>query len=295
MIKKIFVLSVLFLILASCTNKKSIETSYTKSIKQWHNNRVERLKESIWLKLVGLYWLEKGENTFGSDKSNDIIFPENTPKHIGKFIVENSEVTVVINKGIDVFSDSSIITELKLISDMHKEKNELKLNSFTWFLIERGEKLGIRLYDNNNPALKKFTDIETYAPDSSWKIEADYIPYNPPKELIIPSAIGTSEIDTCKGKIQFEKDGNTYSLDPIGEDNGFFIVFADETSGKETYGAGRFLSAPAPDENNKVILDFNKAYNPPCAFSKFATCPLPPKDNYLKIAVTAGEKNYGHH
>jgi len=296
MFKKFILFTIPLLLLISCAEKKEIETPYTKSINEWHTSRVERLKESIWLRLAGLYWLEEGENTFGSDKSNSTIFPENTPAHIGKFILENGEVKVVINNDVDVMCDSAKVTELKLISDVSENKNDLTLGSYTWFLVERGGKFGIRLYDDNNPALAEFTDIETYPADSTWRIEADYIPYDPPKLITIPSIIGYADTDSCKGRLQFEKDGQVYSLDPVSSSEyGFFIVFADETSGKETYGAGRFLSASAPDENNKVIIDFNKSYNPPCAFSKYATCPLPPKDNYLKLAVTAGEKNFGHH
>ena len=124
---------------------------------------------------------------------------------------------------------------------------------------------------------------------------AKYEPYNPPKSISIPTILGTIDKDTSPGALAFEKNGNQYKLDVIAEGNQFFIIFADETSGKETYGAGRFLYTDLPDSNGNVTLDFNKAYNPPCAFTPYATCPLPPKQNYLKLSVTAGEKEYGNH
>jgi len=189
-------------------------------------------------------------------------------------------------------SDSTKITKMELKSDMSGEVTELELEPFSWYVIERDGKFGIRLIDDSHPALKEFDGIELYRPDSTWRIKAEYIPYNPPKIVITPNVLGTESSDSCFGKIQFEKDGNTYSLDPSYAGDYYFIVFGDKTNGKETYGAGRFLSVQKPDSTGIFYIDFNKAYNPPCAFSKYATCPLPPKDNYLKLEVTAGEKMY---
>ena len=130
--------------------------------------------------------------------------------------------------------------------------------------------------------------------DKSWRIEASYVKFPEPRKIMVPTILGTVEENIANGNLSFTKDGKTYSLVPIVENYSYFLIFADETNGEETYGAGRFLYTALPDSNGKVILDFNKAYNPPCAFTKYATCPLPPKDNYLHLKVTAGEKKFGH-
>src|ERR1039457_7672851 len=138
----------------------------------------------------------------------------------------------------------------------------------------------------------KVTGVQTCALPI-W-IEASYVKCPEPRKIMVPTILGTVEENIANGNLSFTKDGNTYSLVPIVENDSYFLIFADETNGEETYGAGRFLYTALPDSNGKVILDFNKAYNPPCAFTKYATCPLPPKDNYLHLKVTAGEKKFGH-
>ena len=179
-------------------------------------------------------------------------------------------------------------------NDLSGNPTVLTLGSLKWFIIKRGEdKYGVRVRDLRASLLENFKGIDTFPINEDWKIIAKYEPYNPPKIISIPSIIGTVDQDTARGSLVFEVNGEKYKLDPIKEGNEFFIIFADETSGKETYGAGRFLYADMPDSLGNVILDFNKAYNPPCSFTKYATCPLPPKQNYLHLSVTAGEKNYG--
>ena len=153
---------------------------------------------------------------------------------------------------------------------------------------------GIRLRDSENPRIAGFTGIERFPVSEKWRIEAQFKPYDSVKIISVPTVLGTIDQSPCTGALVFEIDGREYSLDPITDEGspGFFIIFGDATNGKETYGAGRFLGAEAAGPGGKVILDFNKAYNPPCAFSPFATCPLPPKQNVLPVAVTAGEKAY---
>lgn len=294
---KLFVFFLTALLLASCNIKKE-ETAYTKYIHEWHKSRSERLlNKSIWLKLAGLYWLEEGENTFGSDKTNLIVFPEQAPAKMGVITLKDSVVSIKVNPNVKVFEDSTLVTEQRLFSDADENTTELRFEAFHWFIIKRDDKYGIRLIDDNHPQLKEFEGIDYFEPDSTWRIVADYVPYDPPKLVITPSIIGTESVDSVNGKIEFEKNGVKYSLDPQKGANGYFIVFADQTNGKETYGAGRFLYIDGFEKDGKIIIDFNKAYNPPCAFSKYATCPLPPKDNYLKLGVFAGEKNYSgaHH
>lgn len=270
---------------------------YIKEIKDWHSKRINNLKkENGWLNLTGLFWLKEGENKFGSDKSNDLLFPEGkAEKFIGSFFKKDSVITLKINEGVEVFYDSQRVSEMTLVDDLHKGTTVLAHRTLRWFIIKRGEnKYGVRLRDLDADLVKNFPGIDTFPVNDDWKIKAEFVPYNPPKELNIPTIIGTIEKEYSPGKLKFVIENRKFTLDVTDAGDKFFVVFADLTSGEETYGAGRFLYTAKPDENNIVTIDFNKAYNPPCAFTKYATCPLPTKDNYLKIRVTAGEKNFGH-
>jgi len=282
------------ILLAGC-EKQSANPEYVNSIRQWHKKRIERLKsETGWLNLIGLYWLNKGQNTFGSAKDNALIFPPDAPTHIGTFTLNDSSVTVTINPGVEVFSDSTKVSTMELKDDLSDDPTVLRNRSLRWFIINRNGKKGVRLRDINSPLVKEFKDIETYPIDEKWKVVAKFEPYPSPRIIQIPNIIGSVENDTVNGRLVFNLEGKTYTLDPVTEGNEFFLIFADETNGEETYGAGRFLYTEKPDSTGKTIIDFNKAYNPPCAFTKFATCPLPPKQNYLHLKITAGEKKYNH-
>jgi uncharacterized protein (DUF1684 family) len=292
----LFIFPLIFLLLAAGCEKDTGSPEYVKSIKQWHEKRVARLKtETGWLNLVGLYWLNEGKNTFGSAEDNDIVFPDNAPAHIGTFVLNNGVVTVKINPEVKVTNSSRPVSDMQLKDDLSDSTNVLQLGSLRWFIINRNGRYGVRLRDINAPLVKEFKGIETYPVNEKWRIDAKFDPYPEPKVIEIPNIIGSFEKDTVSGKLVFAIDGKTYTLDPVNEGNEFFIIFADETNGEETYGAGRFLYTDKPDSSGKVVLDFNKAYNPPCAFTRFATCPLPPKDNYLHLKITAGEKKYGNH
>ncbi|RMD49502.1 MAG: DUF1684 domain-containing protein [Ignavibacteria bacterium] len=297
--RKISLLFVLLFIMSSCSNelKENGSPEYIQSINDWHSKRIENLKKPDgWLSLVGLYWLNEGVNTFGSAKDNDIVFPEGTADdHIGEFIKKDSVITLKVYDNVKVLSKEMPVKETILIDDTKPNRTVLNHKNLIFYVIKRGpDKYGIRLKDTHSKLLKEFKGIERFPVNVDWKFNAKFVPYNPPKELNIPTIIGTIEKEMSLGKLVFSKDGNEYSLDVTNAGDSFFIVFADETSGEETYGAGRFLYTSKPDSNGIVVLDFNKAYNPPCAFTKYATCPLPTKDNYLKLKVTAGEKNYGH-
>ncbi len=282
----------LLVLIFGCTEHS--DTPYLKSIKQFHAKRIERLKQpDSWLTLVGLYWLKEGQNSFGTDESNDIVFPKGTaPKYIGVFTRNDSVVSVKINKGIKVFHNDTLVTSLVLRNDMLGNPTVLKYGSLTWYIIKRADKLGVRLKDSESKLLKEFTDIKMFLIDPKWKIEAEFIEYDNPKTVEIPTAIGTVEKGTAYGKLKFQIEGKDLTLEPLGKKDELFLVFADLTNGEETYGAGRFLAVDKPDTLGRIFIDFNKAYNPPCVFTRYATCPLPTKENMLKIKVTAGEKNF---
>ncbi len=291
--KRIIIIFVLSFFAFSCTNENKIETPYEKEINEWHAKRIEALKErSPWLRLAGLFWLEEGESTFGSSKENKIIFPADMPDFMGRLHLKEGVVKVTINDDINVILDSSVVKETEMIPDTKPNTTVLRFGNYNWYVIVREEMIGIRLLNEQNPELLSFEGIERYPVDPEWKIECDYIPYDPPKIIETPSVIGTVSRDSCYGRIEFERDGKTHSFEPTGKNGNFFAVFADATNGVETYGAGRFLVIRDTVKNGKITVDFNYAYNPPCAFSKYATCPLPTKENYLYLEVKSGEKIY---
>lgn len=271
--------------------KENGSPKYISEIKEWHNKRIENLKkENGWLNLAGLYWLKPGENKFGADKSNDLIFPEGkAPAFIGLLILKDSVVTIKVNDGIEVKSKGEKVATLELKNDTQGE-TVLELGSLRWFIIKRGEQYGVRLRDLESELLKTFKGVDSFPINSDWRIEAKLEKYNTPKKVEVPNVLGMIDTSFVAAALTFEKDGVAYKLDPIDGGKQYFVIFADETSGDETYGAGRFLYVDKADSTGKIYIDFNKAYNPPCAFTKYATCPLPPRQNHLRIKITAGEK-----
>jgi uncharacterized protein len=290
-----YLLPILFIsFLSGCNKKIETDPAYSADIANWHNKRVQNLKkETGWLNLAGLYWLNQGENTFGSDRSNDIIFPPTAPLKIGTITLNDSVAHLKVIGNIELTINGNKVKEALLLNDLSGKPTIMSVGSYKWNIIKRGNKYGIRLRDLNSPSVKSFPGIDTYPVDKSWRIEASFNKFTVPRKMMIPTIIGTVEENTVTGNVTFTKDGNKYSLVPIVEGDSYFFIFADETNGDETYGAGRFLYTSFPDSIGKVILDFNKAYNPPCAFTKYATCPLPPKENYLHLKVTVGEMKYG--
>ncbi len=289
------ILFVLILFTACNTNNKD---AYTQSINEWHKKRITALtKNTGWLTLSGLFWLEEGENTFGSDSSNQIIFPPKAPKFMGSFFLNDSLVSIKINEGVDVLIDSTKVTSMPLKNDNQKGMQVMSDGSLIWYIIKRTDKYGIRLKDTEHPNLKSFKGIEQFPIDAKWRVKARLEPYDSTKTIRIPNVLGQVSDSPCPGALVFEIDGKTYRLDPIADknDDEYWLIFADETNEEETYGAGRFLYVDKVDSTGTTYIDFNKAYNPPCVFSPYATCPLPPLQNRLPIRVTAGEKNWGKH
>jgi uncharacterized protein (DUF1684 family) len=269
---------------------------YVSEIEQWHQKRIERLKdENGWLTLVGLHWLKDGDNIFGSDKESDIVFPEGAPQNIGKIILKDSVLTLIVNKEVNVTNDGKSIKEIELEHDLSGNPTILDLDYLRWYIIKRGDRYGIRLRDINVSLRNKFDGIERFPVNEDWKITASFEAYEPPKIISLPTQIGTVEEEPSPGAIVFKKDGQTYKIDAVDTGKRLWLIFADETSGKETYGAGRYLYIDKADSTGKVIVDFNLAYNPPCVFTKFATCAFPPKQNFLKLEITAGEKMWEKH
>lgn len=297
MFKTVF-LFLIFFVLISCSKLSEEEQVYIQQINDWHKKRIESLTEKdSWLSLAGLFWLKEGENSFGADKTNDIVFPEGkATDFMGWFNLNDGEVKLRVKPGVNITGNDKVISDIIMQNDQTTNPTILKYESLTWFVIKRGEKYGIRLKDNKNPELEAFKGIDRYDVNPGWRIPATFKIYDPVKIIEIPTVLGTVVQDTAPGYLQFEINGKSYQLDPLGslKSKSLFLIFADQTNGDETYGAGRFLSVDFSHPDSTIYIDFNKAYNPPCAFTKYATCPLPPKQNQLPIEVTAGEKKYGH-
>lgn len=273
--------------------------TYVKAVDAWHAERTARLAaEDGWLTLVGLDWLKPGENTLGTAPGSTVLLPEGTaPAQAGTFILEGGQVRIRLMAGSGILVNGQSVAETPLKADVDGKPDLLRAGRITFYVIRRGDRFGIRMKDPEAPARKAFHDVARFPVDPAWRIEADFLPYTTPQARAIPTVLGTSEPMTAPGLLRFKVKGRTCTLEPVIEDPAhpeLFIIFRDATSGKATYPAGRFLTAAMP-KDGKVVLDFNRAYNPPCAFSHFATCPLPPKRNELRLAVRAGEKDYGDH
>ncbi len=292
MMNRISILS----LFALCTSfsVQAQDHSYEQSILGWRQERVASLKsENGWLNLAGLFWLGEGDNSFGADKSNKIVYPEGKcAAQLGHFTLKNGEVWLEVFAGAEVTANGHPVTEPLRVYPSEKPV-AMQSGPLRWFVIKREEKYGIRLRDLEHAAVQSFTGIDNYPIDSAWRVRA-YLEPAVDKKIPIANVLGQTLMMDCPGTLVFTIHGATYRLDALVEGDELFIIFADETSGVETYGAGRFVYAARPGPDGFTILDFNKAYNPPCAFTAFATCPLPPRQNWLPVSVVAGERNWEH-
>lgn len=274
------------------------DRAYAARIDQWHAQREANLKkETGWLSVVGLYPLREGANSLGSDSDNYIIFPEPASAHIGVVnVAADGKVTLAAGADANLKSGSETVTAVEMIPDTKPNTTLLENGRFQFHVIERAGRYYIRLKDRRSEALQNFTHIERFPVDPRWKITARWEPYDPPKAVQTPSILGYESEDSCPGAATFEFEGRTYRLEPTGDPQvSLFFVFGDATNEHETYGGGRFLYTDPPDSSGHVELDFNMAYNPPCVFTPYATCPLPRAGDRLPFRVEAGEKVYGEH
>jgi uncharacterized protein (DUF1684 family) len=255
--------------------------SYQSEIADWRRQREENLKrDGGWLTVAGLFWLHEGSNSFGRDPGNEIVLPDG-PARAGAFELHNGKVTVKMDG-----------TERELWAD---SMDAAKVGRLSLFVIKRSDKYGIRLKDPESEYRRNFHGIEYYPPKEDYKVAAKWVAE--PEKIPILNILGQTEAMESPGYAVFHLQGKEYRLRPVLETDDakeLFYIFRDQTAAKETYGAGRFLYSAMP-KDGQVVLDFNKAYNPPCAFTPYATCPLPPQENKLAVRIEAGEKKYGDH
>lgn len=286
------------LLMEAQLNRTAVETSpeYRSEIEAWQRGRAEGLqREGGWLSLVGLEWIEPGLNSVGSAADSMVTLPSSVPDKVGTILLRGRDAEFEAAPGVEVTSNGQRVHRTQLVPDSMGEPTELRIGTVTFHLIERAGRYAVRVRDTEAPARRNFRGLEYFPVDERYRVKARFIPYDPPKQIPVANIIGITEPMISPGALEFEIDGRKLSLDPVLETpdaERLFVIFGDRTNGRETYGAGRYFYADPPREGNEVVLDFNRAYNPPCVFTDYATCPLPPPQNKLPIEIPAGEKNY---
>jgi uncharacterized protein len=269
------------------------QTVYQNEVRKWRSDHETALKsENSWFSLAGLFWLKEGLNTIGKGANYDIQLTDNFKgEKFGEILFQNGLATLKVENNVEAITDGKQIAEIVLVSDENQKQTVIQTGSQTFYLIKRENKFGIRLKDKNSPSRLNFKGLYWFPINEKYRVTATFEPFPEPKEVLIPNTIGSGYRMKSEGILKFKLLGKNYSLQPAEENGRFFIIFRDLTSKTETYGVGRFLYAEK-SKDNKVILDFNKAENPPCAYTTFATCPIPPQQNRLQLAIKAGEKRY---
>jgi uncharacterized protein len=274
---------------ALLTLTMSATDNYQQEVEHWRAERQKKLAaEDGWLTVVGLDWLKEGENRVGADPSSEVVLPPGSaPQRVAVIRLHEGKAVLHPTPGVPLTLNGKPATETTLRED----DDILAINRLKFYVIQRGDRTGIRLKDNDSATRKHFQGLTWYPVDPTWRIQARFTAWTTPHSMGFHNTIGQEETEPSPGYATFQKDGREFRLEAMLDDGKLFFVLRDETSGKTTYGASRFLYTEQA-KNGTVWLDFNQAENPPCAFTAFATCPLPPPQNRLALAITAGEKKY---
>ena len=272
---------------------QAADPAYIKAEQDWRTERDKGLRrDNGWLTLAGRYVLKPGENTFGTGATNDVVFPKGLgPAGMGSVFVEpGGKVTVKLVEGLKMSKDGIDYTERVMDTDADKQ-DWMTMGRAAFYFIERDGRYILRLADNESEVRKKFGGRVWYDVNDRYRVPAKFIPYSPPRKIAIVNVLDEVSDEPAPGYIEFELEGRKYQLDVVGDDEGLFTILRDDTAGATTYPPGRFLHVEKkPNPGETFVFDLNRAYNPPCAFSEFTTCPLPPKQNILKVKIEAGEK-----
>jgi uncharacterized protein (DUF1684 family) len=279
-------------------------TTWRASLLTWRADLAKQLQQpNGWLTLIGLEWLKLGDNTFGSAPGNNLVVRAPTAAYLGAVQLNDTSLQLLpphggYPKGLLV--DGQVPASPQLLgADDSEHPSKITTGTVTITVIHRGERYGLRIKDSKATARVQFHGLRWYPPNEAYRVQAKWIPYNPPHRVAVPTILGTEVMSDVPGVAEFTLDGKTFRLEPIkesSEDKELFFILRDTTSTTETYGAGRFLYTPLPDHGltqpGEVTLDFNRAENPPCAYTPYATCPLPPPQNRLSIPIPAGQQRY---
>jgi len=284
------------LMVVSLAADERMDRAYREEIRKWRADYEDSLKrDNGWLTLAGLYWLKEGDNRFGTRSVNDLILPEGSAaESAGTFVFHDGKTRLRLTAGVQaLLNGAPVLTETALKPDSSGQPDRITIGRLSMIVIQRGSRYGIRLWDNQSAVRHDFKGSRWFPAKESYRITAKFVSYPQPKLIPILNILGDTDQNPSPGYATFEMDGKECRLEPVLEGDHLFFIFKDATSGKQTYPAGRFLYTGLP-KDGKVILDFNQAENPPCAFTAFATCPLPPRQNYLQVAIEAGELNHEH-
>ena len=285
---------VILLIVGMSADAGTGRDGYRNEIEKFRAERVAELKaEDGWLSVAGLFWLKQGENRFGVDSSNEIVLPEGSaPSLAGVFEFHEGKTTLRVSSGAAVTLNGKPVTTLEMKTDEDQAPDIVRIGTVSLAVIKRGARYGVRVRDAAARDRREFKGLRWFPVKKTYRVVARFVAHDQPQDIDIANVLGDVSKMPSPGYAVFNLNGKEYRLDPIleGKDKLFFI-FADLTNNKSTYGAGRFLYAALP-RDGKVTLDFNQSVNPPCAFTRFATCPLPPRRNRLKVAIEAGELAY---
>jgi len=267
--------------------------NHQQAVEAWRTARHERLmKTDGWLTLVGLEWLNEGESRVGSAADNDIQL-SGGPAYWGSVFLENNKLRFTASDSDNVKINNESLAETALIADIDGTPTLVSSEAMSFYVIFRGS-YGLRVKDANAMALKNFKGVENFPIDETWRVDGRFIRAEEGASIEIVNVLGQVSDSQVFGTFEFDMEGKTHSLLGLGSEDSedLWFIFADRTSGRETYGAGRFLYSDGMPENGRLVVDFNKSYNPPCAFNPYSTCPLPPQRNRMDLWVTAGEKDF---
>ena len=288
------------LLAAGATAAVSIDTQWKSDLLQWRSQRAQHLSAPDgWLTLVGLEWLQPGKNTFGAAADNRIRLNAPVADHLGVLELKTDGVYLSA-PAASLLANDAPARAIKIDTD-GPNPTVLKAGTLTLLVIHRGDRFALRIKDSQAPTRIHFQGLHWYAPDPHYRIEANWVPFNPAHEESIPTIIGTTLKLPVPGVAEFTLDGKTVQLEPVLEEPGdkqLFFILRDTTSKTTTYGAARFLYTDFPDHGldkpGRLVIDFNRLQNPPCAYTPYATCPLPPQQNKLAVALPVGEQRYSH-
>lgn len=276
----------LILIINSCSG----DDTYQSEIDKWRNERIQELTAPTgWASLAGLYWIKQDTTRIGGSGS-EIIFSEDMVESLGK-VIKQDQGYVFQSSQETILSDEQPVELINIHTDKDSMPTRFKYSNWEWTFIERGGKTGLRVWDTAHVNRTHYLKLDYFPIDKKYKVEAEFLPFDPPRESSLMNVLGMTIPQKIPGELRFSINGKAMSLLPLdGGSDQFFIIFADETTGGETYGGGRYLYIPKPDNGStKCIIDFNKSYTPPCGFTEYATCLLPSKENTLSVEIKAGE------
>ncbi len=278
-------------------NAPAVDPAYQQSFEKWKAEHVDDLKHE-WLPLAGLFWLKPGENSFGSDSKNAIVFPKG-PAHAGSFTLQGKSVTAKFDPAANATIAGKPAITAELRPDINGDPTVVEMGKLRLHTIVRGERVGIRLKDLESDAVRQYQGPQFFPLNLTYRVTATWLPSDGKQTVDVPNVLGDVSATPIAGTAVFQINGQELRLTDLGGDatTGLFFVFSDPTSKTETYPGGRFLKT-GPVAGGTVVLDFNRAYNPPCAVTPYATCPLAPKENRLSVAIPAGEEydhKHGHH